>query len=370
MRATLHPRFGPPLRDPGPIVAPRVVPAGSRPCPRCQDGIRVRDRYCRSCGLDVSLLAPLRPSDRTVGVWTTPGPHGLDGYRSLRRPTMVLQTLVALTALVGLGVAALSLLLWRNLGGGSMPFVSVPTSSLSWAMLHLWAVRLAVVQLGLLLVASLVTVRWSGRAYRNLSGLGVRGRLSPVWATAGWFVPGANLVIPKAIFDATWRGSDPAPDDGRNGRVRPVPTVNHLWWICTLVALPTVVLAMVALSRLGSTPSTSLADLHDDQATLLLLAVGELLVVFAATLFIRTLGGISARQIQRAERLGPPAALRGLHDPAPDPIADRPDRVLVEPAALADVDDPFAGDWPLTPWPEPEPALAHLGATDTRAGRY
>jgi Domain of unknown function (DUF4328)/Double zinc ribbon len=374
MRCTRHPRFGPPLRDPGPIVAPRVVPAGSRPCPRCHDGIRPRDTYCRSCGLDVSLLAPLPPSDRTVGVWTTPGPQGLDAYRSLRRPTLVLQSFVVLIALVGLGLAAASLLLWRKLGGGVMPLFSAPSTSVAWSQLHLWAVRMAAVQLGLVVVASLLTVAWTRRAYRNLSGLDVRGkRLPPVWATLGWFVPGANLVVPKAIFDYTWRASDPAPDRGGDWRRRPIPTVNHLWWICTLVALPTVVLALVELSSIDSAPPTRLGDIHDGRAALMLLAVAELLVVFAAALFFRTLGGIAARQARRAERLGPPAALNGLRDVTPDPAGRTPELVTAPAAPAPDPDELFEDDlatWPGAPWPEPEPALAHLGPSDTRSGRY
>jgi hypothetical protein len=369
MRAKLHPRFGPPLRNLGPIVAPRVVPAGSRPCPRCHDGIRRRDTYCRSCGLDVSTLPALPSSDRTVGVWTTPGPRGLDGYRPLRRRTRVLQTLVVLVALAGLGLAAIALLLWRNLGGGSMPFLTLPTTSFSWAMLHRWAVRLATIEVALLAVASLLTIGWTRRAYRNLTGLDVRGRrLAPVWATAGWLVPGANLVMPKAIFDVIWRASGPASDRGNEWRRRPVPTVNHLWWVCTLVALPTILLAMVSLSRLRSTPASSLANIHDDQATLLLLAVGELLVAFTAALFVRTLGGIATRQAQRAERLGPPAALRGMRDPVP--TIDRPAWAPVVAEPDLNPVDPVVGDWSLEPWPEAEPALVHLGVADTRSGRY
>src|SRR3954462_1581560 len=131
MQGTLRPRFGPAIPDPGPMIATRVVPPGSRPCPRCQDGIRPNDTYCRSCGLDVSLLAPLPPSDRTVGVWTTPAPHGLDSYRPLPRPTVVLRALVVLIAFIGCLLAAVGLLLWTKLGGGDLPFVTIPDASLS-----------------------------------------------------------------------------------------------------------------------------------------------------------------------------------------------------------------------------------------------
>ena len=373
MAGTRHPRFGPPERDPGPIVAPRVIAAGSRPCPRCHDGIRPRDVYCRSCGLDVSLLAPLPPRDRTVGVWTTPGPQGIDAYRPLGRLTRVLQALVVLSALIGAVLAAVSVLLWRKLGGGSLPNIEVSSTSLSWADLHRWGVRLAVAQLAVLAVASILTVVWTRRAYRNLSGLDVQTkRLPAVWATLGWFVPGVNLVMPKVIVDSTWRESDPRAGGRRQWGRQPIPTTNHLWWICTLVALPTMALALIEVADLGSTPPILLGDLHADQAALVLLAVAEALLVFAAMLFVRTLASINDRQLRRALRLGPPAALSGMRDTPAAPTPPTEDVTGDDSAGptldLVDPDDPWA--FPEGPWPEAEPALAHLGNVDDRSGRY
>src|SRR4051794_34028231 len=201
MAGTRHPRFGPAERDPGPIVAPRVIDAGARPCPRCHDGIHAGDVYCRSCGLDVSLLPP-PPRHRNSGVWTTPGPQGTDVYRPIRGFTRVLQGFVILSAALGLVLAVVSVLLWRKLGGGTLPNLELSTTSWSWSQLQGWAFSLAKAQVVVLGAAMVLTIGWTRRAYRNLSGLDVQTkRLNPVWATVGWVVPGLNLVMPKVIVD-------------------------------------------------------------------------------------------------------------------------------------------------------------------------
>lgn len=364
LQGTRHPRFGPPEVEPPPLFAPRVVAKGARPCPRCHDGIRSRDNFCRSCGLDVSRLPAPPPTSNTVGVWTTPGPQGLDVYRPLTRRTQTLQLLVLAIALSGVGLAAVSLMLWRSLDGGSWPYVALPRPGLGWTTLQLWATRLAVLQVGMLVIASVLTIAWTGRAYRNLSGLEVHNRrLGPAWATLGWLVPVVNLVVPKAIFDSTWRASDPEPDRVDGSARRPVPTVNHLWWVCTLVALPTVALALVELASIGTEPPLDIAGVHATRAVFVLLAVAEILLVFAALLFVSTLGGIAERQRARALRLGPPAALARRQAGEPDPEGAVPEAALTEPSEPAGLLRPHVP-------PARVPALVHLVGGDTRAGRY
>jgi hypothetical protein len=358
---TRHPRFGPAERDPGPIVAPRPLAPGSRPCPRCHDGVRVFDNYCRSCGLDVSRLAPLPSSSRTFGVWTTPGPQGLDRYRPLQVRTLVLQLIVAAVAIVAVGLAGVSLIQWRNLDGGSLPMLTLPRADVGWSLLQSWVTRLAVVQVSLVIVASMLTVSWTARAYRNLSGLEVHpSRLRPIWASLGWLVPGVNLVMPKVIMDRTWRESAPDPEFGGARPASPIPTINHLWWVCSLVALPTVALAMVAMTDLGPVAPVNRPDVHAATAAFILLAVAELLLVFASVLFIVTLQGVARRQRLRALQLGPAPALmssRRQHDVVPQPpeeVAEVAATVLVRPVGEA----------------PPRPALAHLVGGDALAGRY
>src|SRR5215831_11648175 len=106
-----RPCFGPDAPEPPPIVRPRVVSPGERPCPRCAAGIQDGDHYCRSCGLDVDRLAPLPPEGRTVGVWTTPGPGGMEAYRPLHRRTAALLILLALVSAAGLALVGVTWML-------------------------------------------------------------------------------------------------------------------------------------------------------------------------------------------------------------------------------------------------------------------
>ncbi|MGZ4682667.1 MAG: DUF4328 domain-containing protein [Acidimicrobiales bacterium] len=346
VQGSRHPRFGPAERDPGPAIAPRVAAEGERPCPRCRSGLRSRDHYCRSCGLDVSRLAPPPPISRTAGVWMTPGPITVDSYRPLGRLSMILKVMILLITVAAVVTVGISLLLWRTLSDGSTLAAGFPSVDAGWVVLDQWVHRLAMAQAALLTVAALLTIAWSRRGYRNLGCLGVSGRRhAAFWATWGWLIPGANLIIPKLIVDDTWRASDPELESGSaQWRSAVVPTANHMWWISTIVALPTVALALAAILSTGDQP-VDLAEVHATQGSLLVLAVAEMLVVFAAILFARTITGVTERQRARAERLGP-AARPSMRPPV--------------------VDEPPA---PIVPTSK-GPVLLHSTGAGASAGRY
>ncbi len=267
MAGSHHPKFGPPEREPSPLFVDRVVGPGLRPCPRCADGIRASDHYCRSCGLDLADLAPLPPPGRTVGVWTTPGPEGDDWYRSTAVSSAAVRLVLGAVALVGACVVANSLLIYQALGGW-IPILGSAGPHPNWADLQNWSGNLAALQLVLIALATVLVIAWTRRTYRNLPALNVIDlRLRPAWAMWGWLIPGVNLVLPKRVVDDTWRASDPtdAPyAPGESGWQRhPTPTIHHLWWICTLVALPLVVLTELQLSLAGSLPPATTAGIHD-----------------------------------------------------------------------------------------------------------
>jgi hypothetical protein len=336
VQGSRHPRFGPAEVDPGPTIAPRVALEGERPCPRCRAGLRRQDHYCRSCGLDVSQLAPPPPVSRTGGVWTTPGPLTVDAYRPLGRLSVVIRVLVGLFTAVALVMIGLSLVLWRTLGEATIPTLGLPSVDADWVMLDHWVRRLAITEAILVGVICILTIAWTRRGYRNLGCLGVSGRrLASSWATFGWLVPGANLIVPKLVVDDIWRASDAdVPSGSSRWRSSAVPTANHMWWISTIVALPTVALALATFLTTGERP-VGLAEIHATQGSLLVLAVAEMLVVFAAVLFNRTIGGVTERQRARAVRLGP----------APTP-------------------------WLARPSPIDGPVLLHSAGTGAGAGRY
>ncbi len=326
-----HPKFGPPEREPGPMLVARVVEPGRRPCPRCGDGIRASDHYCRACGIDVAGLRPLPPPGRTVGVWTAPGPQGDDWYRPMALWTAGLRMVLGLVALVSVAVVANSLLVDQALGGW-VPLLGSNGPRPNWSELQSWSGNLAALQLALIAFATLLIIGWTRRAYRNLTPLNVVDlRFPRRWAVLGWIIPGVNLVVPKQILDDTWRASDPsvvpyAPGVG-GWRRTPAPTTHLLWWICTWVGLPAVVLTELQLSLAGTLPPTTATGVHQARMGYLLLAGSQALVVFAAVLLVRLLGVIHERQRDRADAIGPvaPAWTASGDEATPEPVDAPPE---------------------------------------------
>ena len=310
------------------MLVARVVEPGRRPCPRCGDGIRASDHYCRSCGIDVARLRPLPPPGRTVGVWTEPGPHGDDWYHPMAVQTAGLRLVLGAVALISFAVVANSLLVDHELGGW-VPLLGSRGPQTNWAELQSWSGSLAALQLGLIALATLLVMVWSRRAYRNLAPLNVVDlRFKARWAVLGWLIPGVNLVVPKQILDDTWRASDPAIPPYASGasgwRRTPVPTAHSLWWICTLVGLPVVVLTELQLSLAGTLPPTTTAGIHDARLGYLLLAGSQALLVFAAILLIRLIGAIYERQRDRADAIGPVAPTRSRSGSGQVPAEPQP----------------------------------------------
>ena len=329
-----HPRFGPPDPELPPLVAPRTVGKGERPCPRCEAGVRSRDNYCRSCGLDISGMAPPLPEGRTVGVWTAPGPHGPDWYRSLGFMSFVLRSVLCVVALAAVAVAALSLVINRNLGG-SMPWPRAAGGGVDWAELQTWSGILAACQIALLALATVLLIGWTRRAYRNLPALDVSGLLlHRRWAVVGWLIPVVNLFVPKRILDDTWRASDPAGRPWSNGWQRTsVPVANQLWLVLGAVGLPVVVLLELQLAVFGTLPPSG-SSVHSTQTLYLVLVVAQVLVVLSAAMIARVVGTIDDRQRERAVVLGPAVPFPGLTAvPAaaeePTPTAATTDPVLI-----------------------------------------
>ena len=333
---THHPRFGPPEKEPGPLLVAREVGPGLRACPRCSDGIRVTDHYCRSCGIEVARLAPLPPPGRTVGVWTAPGPQGSEWYRPMAVLTAGLRLMLAAVAVAAICVVANSVMVDRALTG-SVPLFGSRGPRPNWSELQSWGGNLAALQLLLIGLATVLLVVWTRRAYRNLTPLNVIDlRFAPRWAVLGWLIPGVDVIVPKQILDDTWRASDPAAPPYASGtsgwRRTPVPTSHHLWWICTLVALPLVVLTEIQLSLSATLPPTTTAGIHDAQWGYLLLAGAQALLVFAGILLFRMVGSIYERQRDRAAAIGPVAPELGSGPGDPDeeePVAPASHSVFV-----------------------------------------
>jgi len=75
---------------------------------------------------------------------------------------------------------------------------------------------------------------WLYRARKNLVTWGIQGlKWGPGWAIGGWFIPIANLVIPKLVVDTVWSGSKLPPAE-RMAR-RSSSGLIWSWWLCLLI---------------------------------------------------------------------------------------------------------------------------------------
>jgi hypothetical protein len=93
-------------------------------------------------------------------------------------------------------------------------------------------------QAGAYIVCGIAFLIWYGRAYGNLERLGARGiDRSRAWAIISWFVPFANLVVPKRVMNVIWRASDPElPSVPVHWEQNRVPAVFHWWWGLWLIS--------------------------------------------------------------------------------------------------------------------------------------
>jgi hypothetical protein len=288
-------------------------------------------------------MAPPLPEGRTVGVWTAPGPHGPDWYRSLGFMSFVLRSVLCVVAISSVAVAMLSLLIYRNLDG-SMPWPKAVGGGADWAELQAWSGILAACQLALLALATVLMVGWTRRAYRNLPTLDVSGLLlHRRWAVLGWLIPVVNLFVPKRILDDTWRASDPVAPPWSNGWQRSsVPVANQLWLVLGAVGLPVVVLLQLNLSVFGALPPGG-TSMHSTQTLYLVLVVAQVLIVLSAALIARVVGTIDDRQRERAVVLGPAIPFPGLSAvPATAEIAT-PEPEATDPVLMRSLNSGAAG---------------------------
>ena len=79
-------------------------------------------------------------------------------------------------------------------------------------------------------------VIWLWRAYSNTRLFGAAPwRWGRGWAVGGWFIPFANFVIPKSLFNDTWRGADQRAQGNERWRKLPVAGIVTVWWVSFVV---------------------------------------------------------------------------------------------------------------------------------------
>lgn len=138
-------------------------------------------------------------------------------------------------------------------------------------------------------VVAALFLRWQATALRNLAALGDSSSWGAEEGLAAWFLPGLNLVRPRAVMAALWRAGEPN---------RPLPLVLTAWWVAWLVALLAMILAWVLFGQA--------ADVAARERTDALRAGASALAAVAAGLAIAVVTRTTARQDERAHAVGAP----------------------------------------------------------------
>jgi hypothetical protein len=154
---------------------------------------------------------------------------------------------------------------------------------------------IALVVLGLWVIAAVAFIRWFSAAYRNVGAFGHTHRFRTGWAVGGWFVPILSFWRPKQIANDIWRGSDPAVPPHLDVWSRPVPALFGLWWAAWIIGL----FVSRAAFRSGLTASTA----EELQTAAALDAIGFLIDITAATLAILVVRRTTVRQTTCAAQL-------------------------------------------------------------------
>lgn len=261
-------------------------------CPQCSHPVGI-SRWCAACGYDLKphLQQPaeqgfLPPAEAVPVSFGRPLPA--KGFRSPRAAGVVALCLLGLAAL--LAAAALLLdVLWLIETGRADADFGVHMRLLG---------RLEDVndlQLLTLLGAAVGFVVWLYRAYGNLGVLGVaKPRFARGWTIAGWFVPFANLVIPKLLANDVWRAGDP--------QVRVSPLV-HWWWALWLGGSVCGRAALAVVDGAGSLDALRQGVMLD--------ALAQALGMAAALTAIQVIRRATERQESRAAALRAATALPG-----------------------------------------------------------
>jgi hypothetical protein len=166
----------------------------------------------------------------------------------------------------------------------------------------------------LFILAIVLLLIWTHRAYYNLSPLKARNlSWTPAWAVATWVIPFANLVWPFQMVRELWNGSDPDNEVNSPATRREAGTPDLLWiWWGTFI---------VSNFGIGLANSLSVSSVPDLKAMFPgLLTAAELLRATSAILLIWIIKEITRRQELRFRLLATGSAT--LQPPLPPSFTD------------------------------------------------
>lgn len=288
----------------------------STTCGQCGHSNRAEARFCARCGSELTqgtagstshlvVSQELQPEpvsalDPVVAARVTPLPAVLAGYRDLEgRSQMVQRVFVAVIIasavaivfdVMQIGIAA------RIVAGEYVSSAELEASDNRQAII-------ALVVLGLWVVAAIVFIRWFAAAYHNVAAFGHELRFKTGWAIGGWFVPILSFWRPKQIANDIWRGSDPAAPRHVDIWSRPVPTLFGLWWAAWIIGL--------FLSRAAFRSGLSASTAEELQTAAMLDALGFAIDIAGAALAIVVVRRTTARQTACAAHLRSPQSAEG-----------------------------------------------------------
>lgn len=300
-------------------------------CPSCQRMLRVpetllgQDVRCPGCQLIFTAGDEVPPQSAAAGPThsapAAPPPYSMptprqyapdqaeprarltpewnDDYGAAPRPVGPLggagKATVALVVLILVcvadGVAILSNVVQYSLitqmESGRMPAPATITTADTIGVL------IAVVNVGLFIVAVITVGMWIYQAHKNLLERGVGGKqFTPGWAVGWFFVPFANLFKPYQAMQELWKASDPAVDSRRDWRHAPGSGLVSGWWATWLIGN----IILNFSNRIGLSRTPSLPEL---KVTLVGNSFGAVMLIVAAVLLICIIQGVQARQRDR-----------------------------------------------------------------------
>lgn len=154
------------------------------------------------------------------------------------------------------------------------------------------------------LVVAVLTIVWWYQAYQAIerSPLGERS-WSAGWAVGGWFIPVANLIIPKLVLNEIDRSSASLDEGATEWRTRPLLAIANWWWafwvISSLATAVGVTVIQVQLEADSLDPATYRSGLW-------IVAVGLATVTGAALCGAASIRVIGGRLIRPRSPIRPP----------------------------------------------------------------
>jgi hypothetical protein len=161
-------------------------------------------------------------------VWGAGGVASGERFRSLKGLSVALLVMFIVTAFC---YAAVSLTLigradtFSRADSGFVPADEITSADDGVAGAYLLSSICEIAVFVLLIV-------WLWRAYSNTRVFGAGPwRWGRGWTVGAWFIPLANLVIPKLLINDAWRGADSRAPGNPMWRRLPVAGVVTVWWI-------------------------------------------------------------------------------------------------------------------------------------------